>query len=494
MAISDAIAPSAVARAVGIETIFRVLRAGVVLLPQRIAVVGQGSTLATYSTDKKTVFSALEVGQTYGFGSPLHLAVEQLLPPTGDGVGTIPVTIYPTVDGTSAAFGDIVPSGVAQNSDKVYYVKINEKISEAILIPEGTTPDGALDLFISGINANVRMPTLAADGTTKINLTAKAKGLYGNDLYVEIIGEEDGLTFTINQPSGGAGNPDVQPALDQFGNIWETLVLNCMNIEDTDTLEKYALFGEGRWNPIQPKPCVVFTGATATSVSLAVAISDARKTDRINAQLVAPASKELPLVVAARQLARLAVVANENPPTDYAGQRITGIIPGADEQQWTFAERDFAVKAGSSTVEMIDNVLEMSDTVTFYHPTGDVNPAYRYVVSVIKVMNVTFNLRLIFESDDWKGKVLIPDGQPTRNPNARRPSTAKAAVAKMIDGLALEAIIVNPAAAKESIQVDINPSNPNRLDLSFTYQISGNTNQISITAYWGFNFGDQLAA
>lgn len=496
MAPSQAIAPSAVASVVGIETVFRVLREGVVLLPQRVAIIGQAASSAypLASMEKKTVFSEFEAGQEFGFGSPVHMAAEQLLPANGDGIGTIPLTIYPVVDGTTAALGDITPTGAAQGSDKVYYVKINEKLSEAILIPKDATPTEAIALFIAGINANVRMPALASDGTTKINLTAKSKGEYGNDLYVEVIGEIDGLTFPITQPGGGAGNPDVQPALDKFGNVWETLVLNCMNIEDTVALDKYTAFGEGRWQPIQPKPCIVFTGNTETSVSVAVVVSDGRKTDRINSQLVAPASNELPLVVAARQMARIAVIANENPPTNYEGQLATGIAPGADDYQWTPSQREFAVRAGSSTVQVVDNVLEMIDTTTFYHPTGDVNPAYRYVVSILKVMNVTFNLRLIFEDDNWKGKVLISDGQPTTNANARRPSTAKAAVAKMIDSLALEAIIVNPEQAKASIQADISESNPNRLDLSFTYQISGNTNQISITANWGFNFGGQVAA
>ncbi len=79
MPISSAVDSSAVARVLGIKTAFKDLRGGGILfLPQRVAVVGQGSTASTYSTDKKQVTSALEVAQTYGFGSPLHLAVLQL--------------------------------------------------------------------------------------------------------------------------------------------------------------------------------------------------------------------------------------------------------------------------------------------------------------------------------------------------------------------------------------------------------------------------------
>ena len=102
MAISTAIDQSAVARVLGIKTIFKDLRAGGILfLPQRVAVFAQGSTASTYSTVKQQVTSAIQAATLYGFGSPIHLAVLQLLPINGDGVNTIPVMIYPLEDDAS---------------------------------------------------------------------------------------------------------------------------------------------------------------------------------------------------------------------------------------------------------------------------------------------------------------------------------------------------------------------------------------------------------
>ncbi len=111
MAISSAVDASAVARVVGIKTIFRDLRGGGILfLPQRLAVVGQGSSASTYDTTKRQVTSATEAATLYGFGSPIHLAVLQLLPVNGDGVGTIPVTVYPLEDdGSGVASAGISP-------------------------------------------------------------------------------------------------------------------------------------------------------------------------------------------------------------------------------------------------------------------------------------------------------------------------------------------------------------------------------------------------
>jgi hypothetical protein len=127
--------------------------------------------------------------------------------------------------------------------------------------------------------------------------------------------------------------------------------------------------------------------------------------------------------------------------------------------------------------------------VTFYHPDGDPTPAYRYVVDVVKLQNILFNLDLIFATAEWDGAPLIPDDQPTANRSAKKPKNAVAAVASMVDRLGLEAIISDPTTAKASISAEINGSNPKRLDLEFTVQLSGNTNIISVDFNFGFFFG-----
>lgn len=492
MAISSAVDASAVARVVGIKTIFKDLRGGGVLfLPQRIAVVGQGATSATYDTTKRQVTSATEAAQLYGFGSPIHLAVRQLLPVNGDGVGTIPVTVYPLEDDASgvASTGDITPSGAATEA-ATYRVRVNNIDSEEFVISVGDTVAQMVTAITAAINAVLEMPVIAADNATDVGLTSKWEGASANDIVVEVVGSTTaGVSFAITQPTGGLVNPDVDDALNQVGNVWETMVLNCLDIADTTTLDKFSTFGEGRWGALVRKPLVVFTGNTETTVTAATAVSDARKTDRTNAQLVAPASNDLPLVVAARQLARIAPTANNNPPQDYGSQDATGLVPGADGDQWTYADRDQAVKKGSSTVEVKDGVVNVSDVVTFYHPSGDPIPAYRYVVDIVKLQNIIFNLDLIFATKEWDGAPLIPDDQPTVNRSAKKPKAAVAAVSALLDSLGLNAIISDPETAKDNTIAAINDQNPKRLDVSTTVQLSGNTNIISVDLNFGFFFG-----
>lgn len=492
MAISTAVDLSAVARVVGIKTQYKDLRdGGILYLPQRVAVVAQGSTDAVYDSEKRRVTSASEAAAIYGHGSPAHLAVLQLLPVNGDGVGTIPVTVYPLQDDASgvAAEGSITAT-VAPTEPAAYRVSISGIQSQQFVIDLDDTPETVAAKMTTAINSVLEMPVTAAATATETTLTAKWKGLSGNDIKVEVIGSTaSGNTFAITQPAGGLANPDVQPALDQVGDVWETMVLNTLNIDDETALDAYKTFGFGRWGALTKKPLIVFTGNTATTVTAATAVSDSRKDDYVNSQLVAPGSKELPFVVAARQLSRIVKVANNNPPRDYGSQAVTGLNPGKDGEQWTYIDRDAAVKLGSSTIEVKDGVINLSDTVTFYHPTTEAIPAYRYVCDIVKLQNIIFNLNLIFANPQWDGAPLIPDDQPTVNREAKKPKMAVAEVAAMIDSLGLNAIISDPETAKKNTRAEINAQNPKRLDLLTTLQLVGNANIISVDLDFGFYFG-----
>ena len=492
MTVSSAVDASAVARVVGIKTDFVDLREGnVQVLPKRIAVVGQGNSASTYSTDKRQVTSEFEAGEIYGFGSPIHLMVRSLLPTNGDGVGTVPVTVYPLTDGPSStnAVGSITPAG-AQIERGEYFVSVNGIFSTPFLIDVGDTVADITSAITASINSVPRMPVIASDNTTDVQLTSKWAGQSANAISLTIESSiVTGVTFGITQPVGGAINPDVDTALNQIGNVWETFILNGLNIDDTATLDKYALFGEGRWGALVRKPCMVFTGNNSTDLNALVAFTDARKLDRTNSMFNTPGSINLPFVIAASSLARVARLAQNNPPRDYGSQAVPSLTPGTDGEQFDYLQRDTAVKAGISTVEVRDGVVNLSDTVTFYHPDGQDVPPYRYVVDIVKLMEFIYNLDLRFVRPEWDGAPLIPDDQPTVNRSARKPKSAVAEIYTVIDGLALEAIISDPAFAKANTRAQISTTNPKRLDVATTVKISGNTNIISVDFNFGFFFG-----
>lgn len=495
MAISTAITNSARARTVGIKTAFVDLRpAGTSFVPQRVIIIGQGNSASIYLTTKRSITSSLEAAQLYGFGSPIHDAAKQLFPANGDGVGAIPVTVYPLDAGGAAvaATGDIIASGSATRQF-TGRIRIGGVISDEFVIPSGTLANAVgaiLDPVIDDIldMPVTSVPTVGGDG---VDLTAKWLGETGNDVLIEIDAPTDaGITFAITAMNLGAIAPDVQVALVQIGDIWETLIVNAaVPYTDTTVLDEYSTYGEGRFDPLVRKPIVAVTGTFETTLATLQAAGDLRRTDRTNVIMSVPGSKSTPWAMAARAVARIARIADNNPARDYGRATLTGIDDGTDAEQWTYPQRDLLTKAGISTTQLRDSVVEMSDTVTLFHPLGETDPAYRFVKDIVKLQQVIFNTNLIFDTAEWDGAPLIPNDQPTTNRDARKPKAAVAAVNRMIDGLGLAAIISDPATAKTRTLAGINVSNPNRLDVSITVQLSGNTNIRSIDLNFGFFFG-----
>lgn len=492
---------SAVARVVGIDTHFKNLRGSTAQsLPQQIGILAQGTTAAAgYSLLPRRITSAAEAAAVYGFGSPIHLAALELFPPVGGGVGSIPVTVFPLNDDVSgvAATGTVTPAGAAP-ATATFYARISGILSSPIAVASGASVAVQVASFVAAINAILQMPVLAVNNTTNVTLNAKWKGATGNEIKVEILDANLnpalGSLFTVVNPATGATDPAVTTALAGIGGDWITLLINSFHGTNTTVLDAIQVKGEARWDQQVRRPFVAICGNDEAVLATATGTTSTRKTDRVNCQVVSPGSVHLPVQIAAAQVREIAKVADDNPPTDYGSRPVTTLIPGPDSVQWDYATRDAAVKAGCSTVRTRNGVVTISDVVTMYHPDGEIPPAYRYVVDIIKLMQIYYNVDLEFSQPEWDGAPLIPDGQPTVNPNARRPSSAKAALNRIIDGLALAAVISDPTTSKKSTTANINGGNPKRLDVSTTVLLSGNTNIISIDLNFGFFFGTAAAA
>lgn len=583
---------SAVARVLGVETKYQDQRGAQILyLPQRIAVIAQGNTDASYSSTKFQALSAADVGAKAGFGSPAHLAMLEIKPPNGDGVETIPVDVFllQQAAGATAASGDVTPSGTQTRSSS-YRLRAGGVRSAPFVIKQGASVTDILGALFAAIQAVLEMPIVATpaygtvtgaaaganvgnavlsalsvaggskprpgvykltvtagalnggtlkmtdpdgyivstsvgvtgapqtvggitftltDGATdlvvgdsytvtvpatKLDIVSKWKGASANAIKLVIEGDSYGVTWAFTQPANGAGNPVLSGALAQFGSTWYTQALNALNVDDTSALGEIATVGDGRWGDLVHMPFMSYVGQNAAAMVDATAVTNVRKTDKVNVQIPSPGTDDLPFVVAARALARIAKVANDNPARDYGGQKLTGRNPGPDAVQWDYPTRDAALKAGSSTVEVRDGVVTLSDVVTMYHPTGEEPPGYRYVCDIVKLQNIIFNLSLIFASEGWEGAPLIPNEQPVANPAARKPKDAIAAVNAMIDNLGLAAIISDPDAAKKKTRAWIDSQNAKRLNVEIVVQLSGNTNVKSVTLNFGFYFGTPAVA
>jgi phage tail sheath gpL-like len=484
------ISSSWIARVTGVSVEYTNFYLGRALsLPQKLAVIGQGNTLSTYAETPFLALSAAQVGAAVGYGSPLHLAALQLFPANGDGIGGIPVMIYPLVDDDAGvvAAGAIECVGEA-TEDATFRIEIGGISTGNITFEDEDTAAVALGKIKTAINAVAEMPVIAGTvAAGSLPLTAKWKGESGNDISIDIDDLDiDGLTFASVAFASGAANPDVRDALDQIGERWETMILNCMNYDDDTILDYYVTWNEGRWLADVKKPALVASGCVDDFATRTV-VTDARKDDRTNFLIVGVDSLELPFVIAARGLVKdIIVTANDHPAMNYKGI-LTGLDAGADIDQEDGTVRNASVLLGSSTNKKIGDNIALQDIVTMYHPDAEgLYPAYRYVCDVVKLQNVIYNVDVVMVA--YEGRPILPDEDPIPidEDMAIQPKNIKTTLKNLAESLSKKAIIADLAFTKENISVEFDDDNPKRINTVFPVKLSGNVEVSDIKIKFGF--------
>jgi phage tail sheath gpL-like len=488
------ISPSAASRVCGVDVEYKNFNSGnAAMLPQRLAVFGVGNDDADYGLEKyEGGGSASAVGDRYGYGSPLHLMAKIFFPPAG-AAATFAVTLFPLKppENATAAEGSITVTGTAtaNGSGTVYIGGVRVEFA----VTKGQALTAIRQTIKEAINGNMDVPA-AADingETDAIELTSKWSGESSNLISLEMDGDFPGLTFATVGFAGGALDPDITPAFQRIGNVWETQILDSFDYKKLTRLDQYQEFGEARWGSLEKKPLLVAHGCTDT-LAVRTAITDPRKTDYINYLIVSVGSRELPFVIAAKGLVNdIMTTANNNPAQGYKGL-LTSLHCGDDSVQESYSQRDLSVKKGSSTNIKNGSVAELNDIITFWHPESEGTfPSRRYVVALVKLQNIVFNVRLIMEDNALKGAPLIADTQPTRNRAAQSPKMIKASLMNLANSLAEEAILAEAEFTKKNLTVLLDTANPNRLNNTFPAKLSGNIEITDSLIQFGFLLGGE---
>jgi phage tail sheath gpL-like len=266
------------------------------------------------------------------------------------------------------------------------------------------------------------------------------------------------------------------------------MIVSTTTYDDATTLQKFETWGDGRWGELVKKPAMVFHG-TSDDRATRTAITDAaaRKNDRINCLIPAPGCNHFGFEISARGVSRIAPIAN-NLPGNNNYETLAGLVPGPEASQENYTNRDVSLKAGSGTTILVNGDIKINDLITMYHPDGEVNPGFRQVATIVRLQNIIFNIRIIFESDDWLGAPLLPAGTQSSRADAKTPSDALTAMGNLATNLARLAIISDASFTQENMTSDINGQNPNRLDNVYPVKVSGNVEIIDNAIKFGFFF------
>ncbi len=471
-------------------------------LPQRIAILAEANDAnqASLVLTPQQITTAQQAAQLFGDGSPVHLIARILFPFSGDGVGGIPVYVYPQAKAAGAARKVITiqPTGVA-TANVTHYVKVAGREGMdaqfyAINIVTGDTTGTIIQKIEDAVNNVFGCPVSGTGDAYEAILTSNWSGLTANDISASIDtnGNSAGISYAVQNVAAGSGTPSIAGALAQFGNDWNTIVIS--SYYDATTMSALEQFNgipdpanpTGRYAGIVMKPFIALLGSVLDNPS---SLTDARLNDVTIAICPAPGSLGLPMEAAANMAVLFAVQAQNSPQLDVAGQSYSDMpVPNSISSMADYNTRDSIVKKGCSTVNLTAGRYQVQDFVTTYHPVGENPPQFRYC----RNLNIDFNVRYgyyLLELQYVVDHVISADEDTVTADKVVKPKTWKSNVDEYADDLAKRALIVQPAFMQSSIVVNIGTSNPDRLETFFRYKRSGFARIASTTAEAGFNFG-----
>lgn len=507
MSISTAVSLERISRTVGYAIKKGNFSPSTPYLPQRIAILGEANSAnqTTISIDPYEFTSAKEVGDKYGYGSPLHQIARILRPNGSQGVGGIPTIVYPQLSavGATATVVKVSATGTA-TKNKTHYLVINGRksvdgVKYAINVATGDNAAAILTKIVDAITGVLSAPCTAAVNVSDVDITSKWKGVTSDKLTVsfDTDGDDAGITYAEVSKVSGTGAISIDDSLALFGNEWNTIVVNPY-IGELATLEQFngvpgTESSTGRYDGMVFKPFVALFGETESDKDdLATITNDAARIGQVtNVLCPAPSSSGFPWEAAANVCVLLAPVLQNTPHLDVNQKAYPDMPIPSDNNIGDMADynnRDFLVKKGCSTVMLINGAYVIQDLITTYHPVGEEPAQFRYV----RNLNIDWNFRYgyyLLELANVVDHSIAENDQPVRVSGVIKPKQWKQILTSYIDSLASLNLIVEPSFSIATIVVGTSSTNPDRIETSLSYKRSPYARIASTTVEAGFAFG-----
>ena len=490
--ISKAISPLRVSTIVGYE-----LKKGDVplsspYLPQRIVIIGEGLTTnqATMPLDETEIITAYEAGLKYGFGSPIHKVFNILKPNGRDLLGGIPTFVIAQEEAGTGVAANVVVSATGTATGSATHTVYVAGRPYTFNVLTGDAPTAIHTKIADAINADVNGHATAVATATEVTITANWKGATGTfAVRFDIDGNSVGVVYAEDSAVAGVGTPDLTTLKDKLGAEWTTLVINTYGQPAFATLEE--INGKpdetnptGRYFGEDFRPFIAIWGSTESNLATLGAITDAKKNEVTHALAPASNTEGFAFESAANGALNFAKVSQYSPHQDVINTFYNDMPapPSGDiGDMKVYAQRDALLKKGASTVTYEGGRYKMKDFITTYHPDGEVVPVFRWARNLMLDFNVRYYV-LLAEQAYLIGRAIISDDQVSTVPNTKKPKDWKADLYGIAEDLAAVAIIDDADFMKNSIEVEVDPSNPDRFNTRFQYKTSGTARISSVTA------------
>lgn len=435
--------------------------------------IGFAAAGSSIEKNKLTIMpSAALAGKVAGRGSQLARMVAKYRSVDPFGELWIIAVDEPAGD---AATATLTITGNAQASGTISLYVSTSRIQAAVVT--GDAAGAVATTLAAAINANTDLPVTATAAAGVITLTARHKGLAGNDIpltvnYHGTVGGEttpDGITVAITAMSGGTGAPDLGDMVASMGDEPFDFIGTPFN--DAASLATMALEmndSTGRWSYARQLYGHVYTAKIGTLSEL-VAFGDTMNNQHITVAGYEPDVQTSADELVALRTARNAVFIRNDPARPTQTGELTGALPAPAGTRFTLTEQQSLLMHGIATAYAEGGVLRIQRDITTYQKNayGVADNSYLDSETLHTSAYVIRQLKGIVTSKYPRHK-LANDGTRFGPGQAIvTPAVLKGEMCASYRTMERAGIVENFDLFKKYLVVERNASDPNRVDVLF---------------------------
>ena len=377
-------------------------------------------------------------------------------------------------DGSAVAATGTITYSAANTAVGVHSLYIGGMLV-SVTLATGQTVTQIATAVAAAINAIGDLPVTATSSVGAVTLTAKNKGLTGNDIdirvnYRGVPGGEvtpTGLTYTIVAMASGAVNPSLTTGLANLQS--QAFDFICMPYTDTTSLNALQSFlndqtGRWSWNVQVYGHCfLAYRGTSAAQTTLGLTRNDQ------HASIMGFNDSPTPnWQWAAAFCAASAASLRVDPGVPLQTVVLQGVLAPPLASQFSLSQRNTNLFDGISTFTVgSDGTVRIENAITTYqlNAFGQPDNSYLEVETMFLLMFVLRFMATLVTSKYARVKLAADGTRFAPGSNIVTPSMIRADLIAAYQTLEYNGYVQNSTAFAQAIIVQQNSGNPNRVDV-----------------------------
>ncbi|MGE4292391.1 MAG: phage tail sheath subtilisin-like domain-containing protein [Desulfovibrio sp.] len=432
----------------------------------RVLLAGQRTSSGTVSELVKTRITSAETAKTsFGPGSQLALMAAAFL------VNNATTELYCMAvdddESAQAGSGTLTLTGTATAAGTLALYVGGQRVRVAVAVDD--TAAEVATALAAAVTAATGLPVTAAADAGVLTMTAKNKGLTGNDIDLRLNYASDestpaGLTAAIVAMSGGSANPDLDELIAALGDDWYHLL--AVPWRDSTSLAALEAELDDRWGPLRQIEghCITADGSDLSGLGT---LGNSRNNPHLTI-MSSTGSPTTPWEWAAAICAVAAYYGEIDPARPFQTLGVEGVLAPAEADRFTRAERNLLLYDGISTHTVDeDGTVRVERLITTYktNAAGADDTAYLNVNAKLTLGYLRYDLRAMIALKYPRHK-LASDG--TRYGDGQAVVTPKTMKAEVVNRARLwetSGLVEGVDNFKSAMICERNSSDRERLDI-----------------------------